>query len=385
MKKRKAVLAGLVAAMLLTACTVGKTPVSGGTDEPTGPKAPDYEMDEGQKEQGASDAKTEEKEDVGRTLNIYYSNEMADGLEMTSMLADQVTPELLLSGLAKYNIVTRDTKVRFLEVRKEGEEQIVFLDLSREFGDYVSTMGTSGEYVIMGALTNTFLDAYEADALSLTVEGDYLETGHAIYDWDLTRCPMLSYTVESKVYEKNKVRIEYPQLVNAKDIYMEEEWNEIFENYALKDLEYLDEEAEYNLRYEVATATEELLSIVYRVGSYEPGAAHPYAYIQTFNIDLNSGKEVRLADFIDPQKVADCLASEKGYELINTDLKQMSFREFLRTTPDMLTAEYFEEFDLDSTKPDQYPAGYSYKKDGFIVVCMEVNHALGDFLELKLL
>jgi len=39
---------------------------------------------------------------------------------------------------------------------------------------------------MMGSLTNTVLDAYDADSLVLTVDGEVLETGHSIYDFELS-------------------------------------------------------------------------------------------------------------------------------------------------------------------------------------------------------
>jgi len=127
-----------------------------------------------------------------RTVNIYYSNEMADGLEKDFFTTEEITPELLLSRLSEHNIVTEDTKALSCEVLEEDGKVILSLDMSVEFKDYICSMGTAGEYVILGALTNTFLDAYEAEGLRLTVEGEYLETGHAIYEGDLNRFSMTS-------------------------------------------------------------------------------------------------------------------------------------------------------------------------------------------------
>ena len=49
-----------------------------------------------------------------------------------------------------------------------------------------------------------------------------------------------------------------------------------------------------------------------------------------------------------------------------------------------METDYFEEFDIDYANPDAYPNGYSYKKDGKIILCIEVPHALGDFVEVQL-
>lgn len=121
-----------------------------------------------------------------KELTIYYSNNSADGLETETILVKEITPESIIAGLAVRNIVSMDTKVNNFEQTKEDGNTILLLDMSKAFGEYLRTMGTSGETIILSALSNTFLDAYEADGVKLTVGGKTLETGHAIYDKPIT-------------------------------------------------------------------------------------------------------------------------------------------------------------------------------------------------------
>ena len=62
---------------------------------------------------------------------------------------------------------------------------IIHLDLDESFKKQMNSMGTSGEYIMLGSLANTFLDAFDADGLSLSVNGEILETGHTIYDFTI--------------------------------------------------------------------------------------------------------------------------------------------------------------------------------------------------------
>ena len=50
---------------------------------------------------------------------------------------------------------------------------------------YMQGSGTAGEYLTMGSVVNTFLTAFDAETMTLTVNGKPLETGHDIYDYDL--------------------------------------------------------------------------------------------------------------------------------------------------------------------------------------------------------
>lgn len=126
-----------------------------------------------------------QKEIVTQNLTIYYSNQRADGLE-TEILSDkELTAEGLISALSRHNIVSIDTKVVAFEILKEQDKTILKLDLSKAFGEYLKTMGKSGEDVVIAALTNTFLDNYQAEGLWLTVEGQTLETANASYEKEL--------------------------------------------------------------------------------------------------------------------------------------------------------------------------------------------------------
>ena len=62
------------------------------------------------------------------------------------------------------------------------EEDTITLDLSKTFEEYVNQMGTAGEYATVGSVVNTYLDAYDAKAVSLLVEGGTWSTGHAEYE-----------------------------------------------------------------------------------------------------------------------------------------------------------------------------------------------------------
>ena len=60
--------------------------------------------------------------------------------------------------------------------------QICAIDLNSAFRDQLNSSGSTGEHMLMGCVVNTFLSAYEAQQLYITVAGETLETGHVIYD-----------------------------------------------------------------------------------------------------------------------------------------------------------------------------------------------------------
>ena len=60
------------------------------------------------------------------------------------------------------------------------------LDMNAAYAEALSRTGTFGEYLLLGSLVNTFLMFYEIDSISLTADGQVLETGHEVYDYPLT-------------------------------------------------------------------------------------------------------------------------------------------------------------------------------------------------------
>ena len=62
------------------------------------------------------------------------------------------------------------------------------MDFSEKFQEDLFNQGSSGEFIMMGSVVNTFLRAYEADSMTITVNGNILESGHCIYE-----SPMKAY------------------------------------------------------------------------------------------------------------------------------------------------------------------------------------------------
>jgi hypothetical protein len=58
--------------------------------------------------------------------------------------------------------------------------------------------------------------------------------------------------------------------------------------------------SDLNVSYEVALAQDDLISILFSVGSYYQGAAHPNTFAEVVNYDLKNGKQLKLADLFKP-------------------------------------------------------------------------------------
>jgi len=75
-----------------------------------------------------------------------------------------------------------------------------------------------------------------------------------------------------------------------------------------------------NIGYDIAMANDDLISIVFDVGGYQRGAAHPNSYSVVLNYDAGAGKVLKLSDLFKPG--SQFLQSISAYSI--KDLKQQS-------------------------------------------------------------
>ena len=118
---------------------------------------------------------------------IYSPKENADGFVMEESETTEMTPEYLIGQLIEKNVIPSGVEVVSFEETQNDGEKALLLDLSSEFATFLQPMGTTGEYVAIGSICNTFLDTYECEGIQITVEGEVLTTGHAEYPGYLTK------------------------------------------------------------------------------------------------------------------------------------------------------------------------------------------------------
>lgn len=112
------------------------------------------------------------------TFTIYKPNENLDGFTTEKVTGEKLS---VLEALINAGILHENVQVN--SVALEGTALSV--DLNNAFAQQIYSMGTTGEYMLMGCLVNTFLSAYNAETLTLTVDGEILESGHVIYDFPM--------------------------------------------------------------------------------------------------------------------------------------------------------------------------------------------------------
>ena len=118
------------------------------------------------------------------TAYIYSGDDNAINFIVTEFQVNELNTDILINKLIEVNALSEGTKV--LSERIEGT--CLYLDMNSEFGDLVCSMGTSGERIVIGSLVNTFIHNYmdTVQTVSITVDGEILESGHVVYDFELS-------------------------------------------------------------------------------------------------------------------------------------------------------------------------------------------------------
>ena len=137
---------------------------------------------ESQTPEGENEQSEKEETAAKMEVTIYYGNGASNMLSSELTAMDEVTAENLIDALLKHNIVSLGTKVNSFEEEEADGIKKLRLDLSKTFREYLKTMTREGEKVIMSSVAATFLEAYEAEEIVITVEGKVLETEHASYE-----------------------------------------------------------------------------------------------------------------------------------------------------------------------------------------------------------
>ena len=130
------------------------------------------------------ETKQSEQEEDNNNIDvvIYYGNGASDKLNTEVSAMEQLTAENIISALAGHNIVPIGTKVNAFEVEEKDKGKALQLDLDKAFREYLKTMNNESEKIILASITATFLEAYDAESIMITVDGKVLETNHAVYE-----------------------------------------------------------------------------------------------------------------------------------------------------------------------------------------------------------
>ncbi|NFO12531.1 DUF4163 domain-containing protein [Clostridium botulinum] len=202
------------------------------------------------------------------------------------------------------------------------------------------------------------------------------------------------YELVSKNYNKNNIKINYPEIKKFNDDEKLKSINKYLKGCALKVLDdYVKEDpnleaVNLNVNYDVKFKNEKYISIVYKGEVNVKGTAYPSSIFYTTNVDLESGNIIRLSDYSNVNDILNKLKDPKNIKVIaENDELAAAQKDFILNigNDNLINMVKNADFHEVNTKIESPKDGvYSYfDKDG-IVISLQVNHAIGDHAEFKL-
>ena len=122
-----------------------------------------------------------EETSEGTAFHLYCGDENAENIVQKTVYVDKVTEDSLMEELAGALKLDQNIRLKSISFGMHGGDKVVMLDFNQAFADYMKKLSQSGETIVMGSITNTFLDCYQSELLLVTVEVKVLDTGREVY------------------------------------------------------------------------------------------------------------------------------------------------------------------------------------------------------------
>lgn len=110
-------------------------------------------------------------------IQLYYADAQCDFLQTRTVELNELSPQTLLQVLQANGMLDKGVKMQnWLATDRDDpyRDTVLTLDLSKAFQDQLSANAAT-EHTILASLVNTFLDAYHATEITLTVDGKPLK------------------------------------------------------------------------------------------------------------------------------------------------------------------------------------------------------------------
>lgn len=110
-------------------------------------------------------------------IQLYYADAQCDFLQTRTVEINELSPQTLLQVLQANGMLDKGVKMQnWLATDRDDpyRDTVLTLDLSKAFQDQLSANAAT-EHTILASLVNTFLDAYHATEITLTVDGKPLK------------------------------------------------------------------------------------------------------------------------------------------------------------------------------------------------------------------
>lgn len=214
------------------------------------------------------------------------------------------------------------------------------------------------------------------------------------------------FSIRTETYEEGDIHIKYPHVENLVNEEVTDWYNEEFkstiETYT-SEVEEGDMGASsetVNETFQVTYQSEEMISILIEGNFYAEGAAHPYSYMRSYNINLKTGETLGITDEYTPEEIVEDILAGNNYAVIaDTRTMEAMTGENLEYVKQEIAAKdrdfFLECMDncdyrfrtgTDGSITDEENMVYAYSlrlPDGTWAIGTDVSHALGDYRILR--
>ena len=96
-----------------------------------------------------------------------------------------MSAEKTWSLLQEYGVLTQECRMNSFKLNEE--EKTIDLDVNEDFGNYIRSMGTTGETEVLECIVNTYLDSFQCEKIKITEAGRTFETSGAVLAGYMTK------------------------------------------------------------------------------------------------------------------------------------------------------------------------------------------------------
>lgn len=126
-----------------------------------------------------------ESQDTTKTDDENKSDTKNDTEQTDDVETDSLNEEKIWSLLQEKSVITPECGMNSFKVNEE--EKTIDLDVDEGFGNYIRSMGTTGETEVLACVVNTYLDSFQCEKIKITEAGRTFETSGAVLAGYMTK------------------------------------------------------------------------------------------------------------------------------------------------------------------------------------------------------
>jgi len=113
---------------------------------------------------------------VNEDLEVYVPNSNWNGFDVFFIGVEEINPQYVLNILTAHEALPQGTELLSFQETYDNGMRVLELDFSEQFEEYLLSLSTTGEQLVLGSVVNTYLLAFEGESMVITIHGENLVT-----------------------------------------------------------------------------------------------------------------------------------------------------------------------------------------------------------------